>query len=147
MKAKVVFGMILCAVIIGCVNSATRFTLDPNEGIYIFQHDTSKDQRTAYYLAEEWLSSNIRNANDAITMRQIETGTLVANPTMQIPVGIVQFWCGYTVIIVCQDNKLATKFTVGKLDNGTYPSKNAMADIESKFHALSISLRDYINNN
>ena len=147
MFSKIALGMFMCAVLCGCANSATRYTLDSGEGVYAFTHEISKDQSTAYYLAEEWLSTSIRNANEAITMRQPDTGTLIANPSMQVPVAFTYFWCSYTVRITCKDKQVSTKFTLGKLDNGTYPPRDAMPGIRAKFTSINLDLIEYIEGN
>ncbi|MDI9525167.1 MAG: hypothetical protein QM218_06690 [Candidatus Cloacimonadota bacterium] len=147
MMVRIVFGLILCALICGCANSAPRFTLDDGEGVYTYTNETSKDQKTSYYLAEEWLSINIANANKVITLRQPETGTLIANPQMQIPMALTMLWCSYSLKIVCLDNQVITKFTVGKLESGAYPPKNSMPEIQEICQQLSSDLQKYINNN
>lgn len=139
--------LIVSALMISCANTATRYSLDPEEGVYSFNLDTTKDQRSAYYLAEEWLSTNIRNANNVITLRQPDTGTLIANPSMEVPVSLITFWCDYTLRIMCKDNQVITKFTLGKLENGTYPPRDAMPGIQAKFSNLSNELREHIENN
>lgn len=131
----------------GCANSATRYSMDPGEGVYSFNHKTTKDQASAFYLAEEWLASGIRNANDAITMRRLETGTLIANSSITVPVVGVSFWLSYTLKITCSDNQISTLFTTGKLHNGTYPPRAAMSGVEEDFRLLSRNLLRYIEDN
>lgn len=147
MKTKLALCLIVCAFVFGCANSATRFSLDAGEGSYTYSNATTKDQKTAFYLAEQWLSSTIQNANKVITLRQPETGTLVAQPAIQVPVGLTSFWGTYTLRINCDDNNLTTMFTVGTLENGTYPPKNAMPKLELDFRTLSIELLDFIESN
>lgn len=121
--------------------------MDPGEGVYSFTHETTKDQASTFYLAEEWLASGIRNANDAITMRRLETGTLIANSSITVPVVGVSFWLSYTLKITCSDNQINTLFTTGKLHNGAYPPRDAMPGIEEDFRLLSYSLKKYIEEN
>lgn len=145
--AKIVLFMVLCLAVCACADTATRYAMDPGEGVYSFTHTTTKDQKSAYYLAEEWLSTNIRNANDVITLRQPDTGTLIANPTMEVTVGLMPFWCGYTLRIMCKDSQVTTRFTVGTLDNGSYPPRDAMEGIQNRFSDLSTGLQYFIENN
>lgn len=147
MKTKIALSLIVCAFIFGCANSATRFALDQGEGVYTYSHETTKDQISAFFLAEEWLSINIQDANKVVTLRQPETGILVAKPSILVPVAAVQFWGRYTLRITCEDNKLNTLFTVGVLENGVYPPKNAMQGIEDNFRSLSDGLHEYVENN
>ena len=144
MKYGIIIASILAAMLMGCANSATRLSLDPGEGVYSFSHDTSKDQLAAYYTAEEWLSTTIANPNQVVSLRQPNTGTLIANPMMQISVVGVPFWCNYTLKIVCKDNQLNTAFTVGRLENGAYPPRNAMPDIQARFNSISNDLHLYV---
>lgn len=137
----------LIFLISGCANSATRYSMAPGEGVYTFAHETTKEQENGFYLAEEWLASGIRNANDAITMRRLETGTLIANSSIPVPVVGVSFWMSYTMKITCSDNQITTMFTSGKLHNGTYPPKAAMPGIEEDFRLLSQNLLKYIEEN
>lgn len=147
MKAIIAFTILACLILSGCASSATRFSLDPGEGVYSFTQSTNKNQKTAYYLAEEWLSQNIKDANKVITLRQPETGVLVANPVMQVPVTIVSYVCDYTLRISCTDNQVVAKYTVGKLENGTYPPKDSMVYIHGYFKELTEGMAIYINSN
>lgn len=131
----------------GCANSATRYSMDPGEGVYYFSHETTKDQASGFYLAEEWMASNIRNANEAITMRRAESGTLVANLSKRVYVVGAPFWMTYTVRVSCEDNKISTRFTTGTLENGTYPPKAAMPGLEEDFRLLSHGLLKYVEEN
>lgn len=137
----------LFSLMFGCANSATRYTMDPGEGVYTFTHETTKEQSEAFFLAEEWMASNIRNANEAITMRRPETGTLIANLSKRVYVIGVPFWMTYTIRVSCQDNSVDTRFTTGCLENGTYPPKTAMPEIEEHFRLLSYGLLKYIEEN
>lgn len=147
MKTRIVLYFIVFVILSGCANSSTRLSMEPGEGVFAFSHEISKNQRDAYFLAEEWLSSNIQKANEVVTLRQPETGTLIASPSIQIPIGLTSLWGRYTLRIYCNDNKLTTAFTVGALDNGVYPPKNAMPVIEENFKIISDGLFEFIENN
>ncbi|HOY84928.1 MAG TPA: DUF4468 domain-containing protein [Candidatus Syntrophosphaera sp.] len=147
MKTRIVLYFIVCVILSGCANSSTRLSMEPGEGVFTFSHEISKKQRDAYFLAVEWLSSSIHNVNEVVTLRQPETGTLIANPSIQIPVSLTSFWGRYTLRINCNDNKLTTTFTVGAFENGAYPPKNAMPGIEENFKIISDGLFEFIENN
>jgi hypothetical protein len=140
-----IVGMLCLAA--GCANSATRYSMDPGEGVYTFAHETTKDQASVFYLAEEWMASNISNANEAITMRSPESGTLVANLSKRVYVVGAPFWMTYTVRVSCDENKISTRFTTGTLENGTYPPKPAMPGLEEDFRLLSLGLHKYVEDN
>ncbi|MCB5285509.1 MAG: DUF4468 domain-containing protein [Candidatus Cloacimonetes bacterium] len=151
MRYNILFPTLIAIIIAlsvsGCANVTTRYGFDPGEGVYTYTNAVTKEQAAAYYLAEEWLSLNIDDANKVINLRQPETGTLVAKPSILVSVAYVPYWASYTLKIGCKDNQVITTFTMGTLENGTYPPRDAMPSLEARFASLAASLHEYIETN
>lgn len=148
MKLMLLLLLAISALLLSCanmVNEATRYAFDPGEGIYSYSYETSQTQDKAFYLAEEWLSINIKDANKVISLRQPATGVLIANPTISVPVSLTSYWGHYTLKITCLNNKVTALFTMGMLEVNAYPPRNAMPYIESEFKSLSLGLLAYLN--
>ena len=142
-----VFVVVLLFAIAGCATTGTRFSLEPGEGNYNIAHETNKTKEIGFNLLEEWFALNVKNTDKTVKLSNPNTGKLIAQPTIQVPVGMTYFWGHYDLVISVDDNNIDFKFQVGKLENDYWPPKDSMQSIEAKFINIALDITSYINNN